>query len=127
VVLLDTSVLIDSLTADRILLPHLGALIARGQPINLTTIVLYEWLRGPRTSKEIADQEDLFPARTAIAFGPDEAALSGKLYRSLRRARSREIDIAIAACAILQEAQLWTQNATDYADIPNLKLYRPAA
>ena len=37
---------------------------------------------------------------------------------------SREIDIAIAACAIRHEAALWTLNTADFADIPGLRLYQ---
>ena len=38
------------------------------------------------------------------------------------RARSREMDLAIAACAITQDAALWTLNEEDFRDIPGLKL-----
>jgi predicted nucleic acid-binding protein len=127
VILLDTSVLIDSLTGDQFLLPNLRAVIAGGEPVKLPALVIYEWLRGPRTRDEIIEQEDLFPSARAIMFGPKEAALSADLYRSVRRARSREIDIAIAACAIVNEAQLWTLNRADFADIPGLRLYDPKA
>ena len=47
-------------------------------------------------------------------MGAPEAALSAKLNRSLRRPRGREIDLAIAACAIRREAELWTLNSADY-------------
>jgi len=85
-------------------------------------LVLYEWLRGPRLPEEIAAQEALFPSEAAVPFGSQEAALSAKLYRSLRRPRGREIDLAIAACAIRREAELWTLNDGDFKDIPNLRL-----
>jgi predicted nucleic acid-binding protein len=84
--------------------------------------VLYEWLRGPRTGQEIADQEELLPASAALPFGPEEAGLSAELYRTVRRARGREIDLAIAAYAIRHEAQLWTLNPRDFGDIPGLRL-----
>lgn len=87
-------------------------------------LVLYEWLRGPRTARELTDQEKLFPSAAAVVFDSEDAALSANLYRKLRRARSREIDIAIAACAIRHEAKLWTLNPDDFADIPGLRLYR---
>lgn len=119
--------MIDCFTASRILLPTLRAVEAKGEPIALPALVIYEWRRGPRTSQEITEQEDLYPATGAITFGPKEAALSADLYRSVRRARSREIDIAIAACAIVNEAQLWTLNRADFADIPGLRLYDPKA
>jgi predicted nucleic acid-binding protein len=50
--------------------------------------------------------------------------LSAELYRGMSRARSREIDLAIAACALVREAQLWTLNPADFRDVPGLQLYR---
>lgn len=90
----------------------------------LPCLVLYEWLRGPRTTVELAVQEDLFPSASALPYEIADAQISAEIYRSVRRARSREIDIAIAACAIRREAALWTLNTADFADIPGLRLYR---
>ena len=72
--------------------------------------------------RELATQESLFPSEAAVPFGWQDAALSAKLYRSVLRARGREVDIAIAACAITHEAQLWTLNTADFEDIPGLRL-----
>ena len=119
---LDTSVLIDSLTGPRRSAPTLRRAIERGERILIPSLVLYEWLRGPRLPEEIAAQEALFPGEAAVPFGSQEAALSAKLYRSLRRPRGREIDLAIAACAISRQAELWTLNDADFKDIPNLHL-----
>jgi predicted nucleic acid-binding protein len=57
-----------------------------------------------------------------VSFGPREAALSAKLYLSIKRPRRREIDIAIAACAIVRDAALWTLNNADFRVIPGLRL-----
>jgi predicted nucleic acid-binding protein len=121
-VILDTSVLIDSLTGPKRSEPALHRLVQTGERFGLPSLVLYEWLRGPRTGDELADQEELFPAGAALPFGPEEAALSAELYRSVRRARGRELDLAIAACAIRREGRLWTLNRKDFADIPGLRL-----
>jgi predicted nucleic acid-binding protein len=123
-IVLDTSVLIESLTGPRRLASALRKHIERGERILLPSLVLYEWLRGPRLPQELAAQEALFPGETAIPFGPAEAALSAKLYKSARRPRGREIDLAIAACAIVRQAELWTLNSTDFADVPGLRLTR---
>ena len=40
----------------------------------------------------------------------------------VKRARGREIDIAIAACAVVHTAHLWTLNPADFEDIPDLKV-----
>jgi predicted nucleic acid-binding protein len=110
-ILLDTSVLVESLAGDRILLPRLRRVLDAGEQILLPALVLY--------------QEKLFPSAAALPFGHNEAALAAKLYRQAPRARSREIDIAIAACAIAREAALWTLNRDDFKDIPGLDLANP--
>jgi predicted nucleic acid-binding protein len=123
VIFLDTSALVDSLTGTKRSEPVLYRLVQQ-EVLALPSLVIYEWLRGPRTRHEIADQEVLFPANEVVPFAPEDAALSADIYRSVRRARSREIDIAIAACAIRHKAELWTLNPSDFADIPGLKLWR---
>lgn len=86
-------------------------------------LVLYEWLRGPRIPEELAVQEVLFPSITAIPFGPEEAAVAAEIYRAVQRPRQRDVDLAIAACAIVWGARLWTSNPKDFEDIPGLRLY----
>jgi predicted nucleic acid-binding protein len=119
---LDTSALIDALTGPRRSLGSLTALAEHGHRLTLSTIVLYEWLRGPRTRVELSAQEDLFPREAAVAFGPAAADLAAKLYRRVQRGHGREIDLAVAACALAGDAALWTLNRGDFADIPDLRL-----
>jgi predicted nucleic acid-binding protein len=119
---LDSSVLIDALTGPRRSAPRLRRLIEEGERILLTSMVVFEWCRGPRTPEELEDQEALFPTADSIAFGPAEALMASDSYRRVNRARGREIDIAIAACAIVHGAELWTLNPRDFQDIPNLKV-----
>ena len=121
-ILLDTNVLVESLCGAGRCASALRGLIERRERVLVPTLVLYEWLRGPRLPEEIAAQEALFPAESAIPFGYPEAALSAELYRRVSRPRGREIDLAIAACAILREAELWTLNVDDFKDIPGLRL-----
>jgi predicted nucleic acid-binding protein len=82
--------------------------------------VLYEWLCGPRLPEELDAQEPLFPAAEALPFGPDEARIAAGLYRDLNRPRGREVDVAIAACARVWNATLWTPNGEDFRDVPGL-------
>ena len=124
-IFLDSSVLVDALTGSRRSAAALRRAVQEGERIQLPSLVLYEWLRGPRVPQELAAQEALFPSEAAVPFGWQDAALSATLYRSVRRARGREADIAIAACAITHEAQLWTLNTADFKDIPGLRLYSP--
>jgi predicted nucleic acid-binding protein len=120
--LLDTSVLIDSLTGPKRSAAALRGAIEKGERLLLPSLVLYEWLRGPRLPAEIAAQEALFPMEATVVFGAREAALSARLHLDLKRPRGREIDIGIAACAIARDAALWTLNRGDFKDIPQLHL-----
>lgn len=125
-ILLDTSILVDSLTGPRRSAPKLRGALDEGARILLPALVLYEWLRGPRIDPELAAQEALFPPTSAVPFGPEEAALAAELYHRVASPRKREIDLAIAACALIREARLWTLNERDFGDVPGLRLYRPA-
>jgi predicted nucleic acid-binding protein len=121
---LDTSAIVAALSGPRTAAPALRVLVADGLRLGVCTIVLYEWWRGPRTREQLTIQEELLPAASAFPFGAREAEVAADLYRRLKRARQREIDIAIAACAIAQGAALWTLNPGDFDDIPGLELAR---
>jgi predicted nucleic acid-binding protein len=125
VILLDTSALIDSLAGPRRSAGALRGFIEEGQRILLPAIVLYEWLRGPRLREELAAQEALFPRHSALVFGPQEAVVAADLYKRVSRPRGRELDLAIAACAMVRDTELWTLNVADFRDIPGLRLANP--
>jgi len=121
---LDTSVLIDALTGPRRSSSKLRDLLGGPDRVGISSIVLFEWLRGPRSDKEIEAQEALFPSADAVPFGFLEARIANQLYRNVRRSRGRETDLAIAACALSSDASLWTLNEDDFRDIPNLTLWK---
>jgi predicted nucleic acid-binding protein len=123
VILLDTSVLVAALTGTRSLAPALHRAVESGERLGIASIVLYEWRRGPRTAFEIATLDEMIPADAALPFGTAEALVAAALYRRLKRPRQREIDIAIAAVAMTHQAELWTANPADFADIPDLRLF----
>jgi predicted nucleic acid-binding protein len=127
VIVLDTSVLVGALTGLKLLGPAIRTALDEGEEILLPALVLYEWLRGPRRSDELALQESLFPASSAIPFDTKDAIVSADVYRAVSRARTREVDLAIAACALVREARLWTLNRADFEDIPGLRLYQPVS
>jgi predicted nucleic acid-binding protein len=120
-IVVDTSALIDSLCGPKRSAPVLRGLIEAGERLLLPTVVLYEWLRGPRLSEELAAGEALFPRESTVPFGPAEAALAAELYGQVSRPRGREIDLIIAATALVREARLWTINSADFCDIPRLQ------
>ncbi len=119
---LDTSALVGALTGPRDAFDRLHAFIEESHRVQLSTIVLYEWLRGPRTVNELRVQEDLFPRAQAVPFDTDAAGQTAALYAQLTRPRGRDLDLAIAACALVHEATLWTLNPKDFSDVPGLKL-----
>jgi predicted nucleic acid-binding protein len=125
VIHLDTSVLVDALTGPKRSAGALRAAIETGERVLLSALVLYEWLRGPRLEQEVALQEALVPRASAIPFGPEEAWRAADLYRRVSRGRGRDMDLAVAACALTHDAALWTLNVADFTDIPNLRLYQP--
>lgn len=93
-----------------------------GERIVLPALVLYEWLRGPRSQAELEAQSALFPTEELLPFGAEEAAIAARLYREVPRPRGREIDLAIAASALSWRASLWTVNVGDFRDVPGLTL-----
>ena len=53
------------------------------------------------------------------------ATTAADLHAAVRRPRGRELDLAIAACAITHDARLWTLNVEDFEDfndVPGLGL-----
>jgi predicted nucleic acid-binding protein len=122
IVHVDTCALVDALSGPRRSLDTLIALTSEGHRLMLSTIVLYEWLRGPRSAIELAAQEELFPNEAAVPFGAAEAVIASRLYRKVPRARGRELDLAVASCALVADAAIWTLNPADFRDIPDLRL-----
>lgn len=124
-IIIDTSVLVDAFAPPFRSLASVRAAIAAEERLAIPTLVLYEWLRGPRHAKELELQDALLPASQAIEFGPIEASIAANLYRTLPGAKARAMDLAIAACAIPRGAALWTLNLRDFADIPGLEVSKP--
>ncbi len=119
---IDTSALIGALTGPHGSFDRLRQFVDAGHRLRLSTIVLYEWLRGPRTVTERRTQEELFPHDAAVPFDAQAAARAAALYAQLPRSHGRDLDLAIAACALVHEAALWTLNPKDFDDVPGLKL-----
>ena len=120
---LDTSVLIDAFTGTRRSMAALRRVTADGDVTMFSTMVLYEWLRGPRTEAERQAVEAFFATDVPAEFGRREAERAATLFRQVKRARQRQADLVIAACAIEQGARLWTLNREDFRDLPGLTLY----
>ncbi|MEZ5293697.1 MAG: PIN domain-containing protein [Vicinamibacterales bacterium] len=122
IVHVDTSALVNACSGRRAGLATIAALIESRARLVVSALALYEWQRGPRTPEDLELQERLLPAADAIAFGPEEASVAAALYKQVRRPRGRDVDLAIAACAVAHDAALWTLNRADFDDIPGLRL-----
>src|SRR6185295_9139778 len=120
---LDTSVLIDALTGPKRSAAALRELLESPEPVAISSVVLFEWWRGPRLEEEIRAQEALFPSEDSVPFGFLEARIASQLYRKIKRPRGREGDLAVAACALADSATLWTLNKRDFKDVPGLTLW----
>ena len=120
---LDTSVLVDAFAGARTSMPALLKATDAGNVVTVSTLVLYEWLRGPRKTSEIEAVERFFDREFLPAFGEREARTAAALYRRVPSARRRDADLAIAACAIENGASVWTLNPRDFRDIPGLTIY----
>ncbi len=73
VIHLDTSALVNAFTGPKRSARRLRAAIERGERVSLSTMMLYEWLRGPRLEEQLAIQQALFLRESAVVFGPEEA------------------------------------------------------
>ena len=122
IVHIDTSALVDALTGPRRSLDTLIGLVEAEHRINISAPVLYEWLRGPRTRADLRIQEELLPSGQVVVFGASEAQLAARLYGAVARPRGREIDLAVAACALANRAALWTLNRKHFHDLEALRL-----
>ena len=119
---LDTSILIAAFTGSRRSMAALRRTTAAREVVTFSTLVLYEWLRGPRTLEEREAVDGFFASDSVAVFGSREAERAAVLYGKVKRARQRQADLAIAACAIAHGAKLWTLNEKDFADVPGLGL-----
>jgi predicted nucleic acid-binding protein len=125
VICVDTSVIIEAVTGRIEDARAVRRAIEQGERLAVSALVIYEWLRGPRSRAELDLQQALFPVESALPFGAREALLAAALYRQTAGARRRAPDLAIAATAITHDAMLWTLNVADFRDIPRLRLYQP--
>ena len=123
---IDTSVIIDAVSGRIETARALRQAVEHGERLAVSALVIYEWLRGPRSRPELDLQQSILPAESALPFGPREAVVAAGLHREIAAARRRSMDLAIAATAITHDAMLWTLNVADFRDVPGLRLYEPS-
>lgn len=119
---LDTSALVAAFTGTRPAFGQLIALVSAEHRLAMSALVLYEWEAEPRSAEALEVQRAIVPPDRIVAFGPEEAALAAALARTVAHPRGRELDLAVAACALVHDAALWTMSRADFDDIPGLRL-----
>ena len=93
-----------------------------GKEIQISSIVWYEFTRGPRTPEQISVARQFFTDDGIIPFSEELAGIAADVFRSLGSPRKRAADIAIGVTAVSMDATLLTHNKRDFAGIPELKL-----
>jgi len=85
-----------------------------------SSIVWYEFARGPRTPDQLDVARDLFDERGVIPFSEELAEAAADQFRRLGSPRKRAADIAIGVTARSRGATLLTCNARDFSGIDKL-------
>ena len=99
---------------------HLLTLLRSKAFVEVSAIVWYEFVRGPRSLEVLAVARSLFGDNGVLPFDEAIAERAGNLFRSSVATRRRAADLAIAAHAISRRATLLTNNPRDYAGIEGL-------
>jgi predicted nucleic acid-binding protein len=90
--------------------------------IEISSIVWYEFCRGPRTVEQIAVAKQLFGDEGIVPFTDLLAEAAADQFRRLGSPRRRAADVAIGVVARECGATLLTRNARDFAGIDRLEV-----
>jgi len=110
---LDTNYLIGLLFRGSVEAAKVDQWLAASQPLAASAIAWSEFLNGPVTSTEASQVEAVVNSQI-ISFGKAEAALASDLFNKTGRRRGSRFDCLIAATAILADAELATENKSDF-------------
>jgi len=119
---LDTSALVDALVSPHRSFDRLMSFVEDGHRLCISTLVLYEWLRGPRTVAERLAQEQILPAAAAVPFDAEAAARAAEIHEAVSRPRRRPAHLAIARCALVRGASPSPLHDRALAALPELEL-----
>ena len=87
--------------------------LAAGESLAASALAWTEFLNGPVQPQEIALVESIVEARV-VPFDKATAVLAAELFNKTGRRRGSRFDCLIAATAILAQAELATENNTDF-------------
>lgn len=109
---LDTNYLILGLVAGSRESRELGAWIAAGERLMVSTLVWFEFLCGPVTAPQIETMRAFL--HELVPFDESHAIEAAELFNAAARKRSTRVDAMIAATAIVADAALATNNTDDF-------------
>ena len=128
--LLDSNLVIPSLTDDPATVPLVERLAFDGIAISIITYMeVYQGtLRSPDPERARDQFESFLAVVPTLPFSPAVARRCASLREELkdrgRRVPDLALDVMIAATALEYGLQLVTRNLADYEDIPHLTVYR---
>lgn len=128
--LIDTDWTIDRLAQMPEAVTLLDGLAADGIALSIITYMeVYQGIvRSADRLRAERDFDEMFAGVPLLPFSKAVARRCSQLRETLKqqgkRVNQRALDLIIAATAIEYDVSLVTRNIDDYADIPDLKLYR---
>lgn len=88
----------------------------------MSSLAWYEFCRGPRTAEQLAVGRSFLASDGIVPLTEELAVHAAEIFRRLGSPRARAGDILIGVTAVRAGAILLTDNARDFAGIPDLEL-----
>ena len=95
--------------------------LAAGEPLAASALAWTEFLNGPVQAHEIALAESVIESRV-VPFDKATAAMAASLFNQTGRRRGSRFDCLIAATAIVAQAEVATENQSDFSSFVTLGL-----
>ena len=110
---LDTNYLIGLAVPGSLPAQKVDKWLADGERLAASALVWTEFLNGPVTGQEIVLVESVIEPKL-VPFEKQTAVMAAELFNRAGRRRGSRFDCLIAATAILADAQLATENKSDF-------------
>lgn len=110
---LDTNYLIGMAVRGSVAAQNVDQWLAAGEPLAASSLVWTEFLNGPVSAADIALVASVIEDEV-VPFEKQTAALAAQLFNQTGRRRGSRFDCLIAATAILANAELATENKSDF-------------
>ena len=110
---LDTNYLIGLAVPGSLPAQKVDKWLADGERLAASALVWTEFLNGPVTGQEIVLVESVIEPKL-VPFEKQTAVMAAELFNRAGRRRGSRFDCLIAATAILADAELATENKSDF-------------